>query len=62
MKKPSVTIRYGATSNSVTVDGHAFDLTKMTAGQRTFLRKTVAGGLTKAGVITNPLSVKGREH
>lgn len=51
MKKPTVTIRYGATANSVTVDGHAFDLTKMTVGQRTFLRKTVAGGLQKAGVI-----------
>lgn len=51
MKKPTLTIRYGATNNSVTVDGHAFDLSKMTTGQRTFLRKTVAGGLKKVGAI-----------
>ena len=51
MKRPTLTIKYGAATNRVTVDGQAFDLNKMTVGQRTFLRKTVAGGLTKAGVI-----------
>ena len=51
MTKPTIRIRYGASANEVHVDGHIFDLSVMSGRDKTFLRKTVAAGLVKAGVI-----------
>jgi restriction endonuclease len=45
MKRPSITIRYGATHNSITVDGKTFELSTMTKREKTFLRKVVVGAL-----------------
>lgn len=45
MKRPTVTIRYGALANSITVDGKTFELNSMTRREKTFLRKVVVGAL-----------------
>lgn len=45
MKRPAITIRYGALANSITVDGKTFELNTMTRREKTFLRKVVVGAL-----------------
>jgi hypothetical protein len=47
MPKPTITIRFGALHNSITVDGKTFDLNELTRREKTFLRKTIVGVLEK---------------
>jgi len=49
--KPRINIHYGAGVHTATIDGHKFDLNRMTSGERTHLRKIVVGVLTKIGAL-----------
>lgn len=49
--KPKIAIHYGAGVHTATVDGHKFDLNRMTNGERTHVRKIIVGALDKIGAL-----------
>lgn len=52
MKKPNITIRYGALADDIIVDGKCFDRSKLDKRQSTFLRNVVIDALVAAGAVT----------
>lgn len=49
-RKPVITMRFGATANTVTVDGVPFDLNALSRSRELGkFRRLVVGGLTKSG-------------
>lgn len=51
MKKPQITIRLGASSNDVSVDGHTFDRSDMSRYQRHFLHNKIIDGLIQTKAV-----------
>ncbi len=52
MNRPSITIRYGATRNDITVDGQVFEFRKLEPRQRSFLKNVVIDALVKVGTVS----------
>jgi hypothetical protein len=48
-KMPSITIRFGAAYNEVTVDDQSFDLNSLEKKDQNFLRRVVVNGLEAVG-------------
>jgi|GEM_PF-4501440 len=46
--KPNVSIRFGASSDDIAVDGKTFTRHKLTRSEQGFLRGVIIGALTKA--------------
>src|SRR5690606_2032413 len=51
MQKPSVTLRFGAAHDDITVDGRTFVRGKLTRREFTFIRKVTIGALEQAGMF-----------
>lgn len=47
--KPSITIKYGAAHNEVTVDGQTFEINSLNQKERNFLRRVVVNSLQAIG-------------
>ncbi|QOV06090.1 hypothetical protein CPT_Pasto_016 [Rhizobium phage Pasto] len=56
MKKPSISLRFGASHDDITVDGNKFIRHKLTKGDFTFLRNVVIDTLLKVGMISRRTS------
>lgn len=52
IKKPNITIRYGASNDDITVDGHHFDLSKMDRADRAKLKRGVVLGVRQYLAVT----------
>jgi hypothetical protein len=51
MQKPNITMRYGASHDDITVDGHTFVRHQLTGKEKHFLRNVVIDGLVKCGFV-----------
>ncbi|ESY42030.1 hypothetical protein X747_14635 [Mesorhizobium sp. LNJC384A00] len=51
MQKPSITMRYGASNDDITVDGHTFVRHHLTGKEKHFLRNVVIDSLVKCGFV-----------
>lgn len=56
-KKPDIRIRYGASTSTVTVDGHVFDRAPLNRADDAKLRHILVGALEKIGYF----ATKGRK-
>lgn len=54
LRKPEVTMRFGAAHNHVIVDGVPFDRNDLNRGQQSMMRHVVVEALGAAGVLTAP--------
>lgn len=50
--RPSITIRFGASSDDIAVDGNTFTRHKLSRADQGFLRRVVIGALEKSGYFT----------
>lgn len=51
MKKPSITLRYGASHDDIVVDGHTFTRHKLSGGDLAMVRNVVIDSLVKCGSV-----------
>jgi ribosomal protein L35 len=51
MQKPNIVIRYGASNDDITVDGHTFVRHKLTGKEKHFLRNVIIDSLVKCGSV-----------
>jgi len=51
IQKPSITLRFGASHDDITVDGRTFRRSQLTKGEFAFVRNVIIDALLKVGAI-----------